>query len=330
MNDKHAKMSSGTARTAASPRHGSDVGLNLLPQETIKTIGRFEFLARTPKIGFVTGKHRSPNKGFSVEFAEHRAYAAGDDLRDLDWRVYARSDRLYVKEFVEETNMRATILIDCSGSMRYAGTQASRDPDGKPMSKFDYARRLAASLSYLLINQQDAVGTVCFDSKIRSFLPARARPSQLKAILDDLGDMAAGGETALSAIFDEIAERIPRSGLVLIVSDFFDDPRAISKALHHFKYRRNEIVVFHVLANEELTFPFDAFSEFADLEDDANVIPVDPRALRADYIDQVGQFIHALETECGRLSIDYVPMNTMRPDALALAEYLQARRATRQ
>lgn len=261
-----------------------------------------------------------------MEFAEHRAYAPGDDLRNLDWRVFARSDRLYVKEFVEETNMRATILVDCSGSMRYAGAQAAPGPDGRPLSKFDYARRLAAALSYILVNQQDAVGTVCFDSQVRSFLPPRARPSQLKAILDDLGGQSPGGETALSSIFDEMAERIPRCGLVAIVSDLFDDPRAIAKALHHFKFRRHEIVVFHVMANEELTFPFDSFAEFEDLENGTNQIPVDPSALRAAYIDQVGGFIHALEAECGRLSIDYVPMNTRRPDALALAEYLKARR----
>lgn len=303
--------------------------IDLLPQETLKTIGRLEFLARTPKEGFVTGRHRSPNKGFSVEFAEHRAYTPGDDTRNLDWRVLARSDRLYIKEFVDETNMRATILVDCSGSMAYAGTAAAPGPDGRPMSKFDYARRLAASLSYLLINQQDAVGTVVFGAKIESFLPARARPSQLQAILDDLSARTAGGETALSPVLDEIAERIPRRGLVVVISDLFDDPRALAKALHHFRYRRHEIVVFHVLANEELTFPFDSFAEFADLENPAEILPVDPRSLRAGYIDQVAAFIHAVETECGRLSIDYVPMNTTRPDALALAEYLKSRRAPR-
>lgn len=298
--------------------------MRLLPGESLKAIGHFELLARTPKEGFITGRHRSPNKGFSVEFAEHRQYAAGDDLRNLDWRVLGRTDRLYVKEFVEETNMRVTILVDASGSMGYAGEHAAKLND-RFLSKFEYAQYLAASLSYLLINQQDAVGTVVFDSKVRSFIPARARPSQLKIVLDDLVQREPGDDTDLAAVFHEIAERIPRRGMVIIISDLFDDPEKLVQALHHFRHRHHEVLLFHVMAEEELTFPFSGFSEFNDLELPDNRIPVDPRGIRATYLDQVREFIKIISSECGRLSIDYIPMNTNRPYEVALAEYLRSR-----
>ncbi len=302
--------------------------MRLLPGESLKAIGRLELLARTPKEGFVTGRHRSPNKGFSVEFAEHRQYAAGDDLRNLDWRVLGRTDRLYVKEFVEETNMRATILVDASGSMGYAGESAAK-LDGRFPTKFEYAQYLAAALTYLLINQQDAVGSVVFDSQVRSYIPARARPSQLRIVLEDLAGRAPGADTDLAGVFHDIAERIPRRGMVFIISDLFDDPRRLVQALHHFRHRHHEVVVLHVMAEEELSFPFDGFLEFRDLEAEDNRLHIDPRAIRASYLDQVREFIRIVSTECGRLSIDYVPVNTKRPYEEALAEYLRNRRAPR-
>ena len=302
--------------------------MRLLPGESLKAIGRLELLARTPKEGFVTGRHRSPNKGFSVEFAEHRPYSAGDDLRNLDWRVLGRTDRLYVKEFVEETNMRATILVDASGSMGYAGEAAAKRDDRFP-TKFEYAQYLAASLTYLLINQQDAVGSVVFDSKIQSYIPARARPSQLRIVLGDLEKRKPGEDTDLAGVFHDIAERIPRRGMVIIISDLFDDPRRLVQALHHFRHRHHEVLLFHVMAEEELTFPFNGFLEFRDLENLENRVPIDPRAIRASYLDQVREFLKIVSTECGRLSIDYIPMNTRRPYEEALAEYLRNRRAPR-
>ncbi len=298
--------------------------MNLLPGDTLKAVGRLEIIAKTAKEGFVTGKHKSPNKGFSVEFAEHRAYTSGDDLRNLDWRVLGRTDRLYVKEFVEETNMRATILLDISGSMEFAGDEAALR-DGKPLSKFEYGRYLAASLSYLLINQQDAAGLVLFDDKIRSYLPARARPSQLRVLLEELEKTKAGGETSLSGIFHDIAERIPRRGMVIIISDLFDNPKELIHALHHFRHRHHEVILFHIMANEELTFPYKSFTEFEDLELADHRIPLDPMTIRAEYLNEVKEFLHIITTECGRLAIDYVPLNTNRPYELALAEYLKSR-----
>lgn len=299
--------------------------MRLLPGYGLKAIGRLELLARTAKEGFITGRHRSPNKGFSVEFAEHRQYVAGDDLRNLDWRVLGRTDRLYVKEFVEETNMRATILVDASGSMGYAGDTAAQ-VNGRCLTKFEYAQYLAASLTYILINQQDAVGSVVFDSKIRTYLPARARPSQLRVVLEDLEKKTPGDDTDLAGVFHDIAERIPRRGMVIIISDLFDDPQRLVQALHHFRHRHHEVLLFHVMAEEELTFPFNAFSEFIDLETPDTKIPLDPRTIRASYLDQVREFLKIITTECGRLSIDYIPMNTKRPYEVALAEYLRNRR----
>lgn len=302
--------------------------MRLLPRETLKAIGRLELIARTPKEGFITGRHKSPNKGFSSEFAEHRPYSLGDDLRNLDWRVLGRTDRLYVKEFVEETNMRATILLDCSGSMSFTGDSAA-EAFGHRLSKFDYARAIAASLSYILINQQDAAGSVLFDSHIRSFIPARARPSQLRALLENLNANSPSqfADTNLAAIFHDIAERIPRRGLVIILSDLFDDPNNLIHALHHFRHRHHEVLLFHIMADEELTFPFSSFTEFEDLEAENTKIPLDPRTIRSNYLDQIREFLHIITTECGRLSIDYVPLNTKRPYELALAEYLRARRS---
>ncbi len=298
--------------------------MSLLPPDTLKAVGRLEFIAKTAKEGFITGRHKSPNKGFSVEFAEHRAYAPGDDLRNLDWRVLGRTDRLYVKEFVEETNMRATILLDKSGSMGFSGNEAAMR-NGKHLSKFEYGRYLAAALSYLLINQQDAAGMVLFDNEINTYLPARARPSQLRILLEELEKHTPGKETGLANIFHDIAERIPRRGLVVIISDLFDNPEELIHALHHFRHRHHEVLLFHIMAEEEITFPYTSFSEFEDLEVDNHKIPLDPVSIRANYLDQVREFLHIIKTECGRLSIDYVPLNTKYPYELALAEYLKSR-----
>lgn len=299
--------------------------MSLLPQDSLRALGKLELLARTPKEGFITGRHRSPNKGNSVEFAEHRAYAPGDDLRFLDWRVLGKTNRLYIKEFVEETNLRATILLDASGSMDYTGAVASKIND-KPISKFEYGRLLASLLTYLLINQQDAVGLSVFDSSLRSYIPAKAKPSQLKIILEELEKQTPASDTNLAEIFDDIAERVPRRGMIIIISDLLDDPEKIAKALHHFRYRHHEVLLFHILADEELTFPFDSFTEFASLEDPNEKINVDPGAIRARYLENVRNFLTFIKAECGKLSIDYIPMKTSKPYERALCEYLRSRR----
>ena len=299
--------------------------MRLLPGKSLATLGRMELIARGVVEGFVSGKHRSPNKGFSVEFAEHRQYVPGDDLRNLDWRVLARKDRYYIKQYVEETNLRATLLLDASGSMAYGGNAAALT-EGRKTSKFEYAQYLAACLTYLMIGQSDAVGLMTFDTKARTYFPARSRASQVRLILDELDRTQPGGETGLADIFHDIAERIPRRGLVIILSDLFDDPAQLIKALHHFRYRRHEVLLFHIMADEELHFPFDSFTHFKDLEHPGQELAIDPKTIRASYLDRVRTFLNEIEAGCGRMQITYVPMNTKVPFDRALSEYLSRRK----
>ncbi len=297
-----------------------------LPPSTTATISRCEFFGRTMKSGFISGRHRSPKKGNSVEFAEHRQYQPGDDLRTLDWKVLGRKDRLYIRQYEEETNLRTTILLDCSGSMAYAG-DAAAERDGRPLSKFDYARHLAAGLAYMLAGQQDAVGLVTFDTKIREYLPAKSSASQTRRILEALDKAETGGETDPAPVFDDIAERIPPRGLVVIVSDLFSgDPDALLKALHHFNYRRHEIVVLHVLAEEEISFPFDGHVHFDNLEG-ADELMLDAKSIRAGYLEQVNEFLRRIATGVRKMNADYVPMNTRTPFDSALVDYLSRRRS---
>lgn len=297
----------------------------LLPPEIIQVIGRLELLARSAKVGSISGRHNSPHKGFSVEFAEHRQYVSGDDLRNLDWRVLGKSDRYYIKQYIEETNMRATILVDASGSMAYVGENATA-LGGKPhLSKFEYARYLAAALTYLLIRQQDAVGLVTFDEEIKTYLPPTAKPSQVRTVLEALTRTDPNHRTRCAATFHEIAERIPSRGLVIIISDLFDDAEAIKNALHHFRYKNHELVVFHLMAEEELTFPFDKFDDFRCLEVEGHRLNIDPATIRASYLDRVKTHLKSIELTCGQMKADYVPVNTRTPVPEALFAYFSQR-----
>jgi len=299
--------------------------MRLLDPEALAKIHRLELVARGLVEGFVSGRHRSPYKGFSVEFAEHRQYVPGDDLRDLDWRVYAKSDRYYIKQYIEETNLRSVILLDASGSMRYTGQEAARH-DGRRLSKFEYGRFLAASLVHLMINQQDAVGLVTFDTAIRRYIPSRARISHLRVVLKELVGTEPGQESDLAPVFHDIAERIHRRGLVVVISDLFDDPREILNALHHFRYRKHEVLLLHVMAEEELTFPFDRWSQFRDLELPIRRVQLDPRSVRAAYLEHLRDFIEEIRAGCGRMDVDYVQLSTRHSFAVALARYLASRR----
>jgi uncharacterized protein (DUF58 family) len=310
-------------RPTGQPAHA-----RLLDADALAKIHKLELIARGVVEGFVAGRHRSPYKGFSVEFAEHRQYAPGDDLRDLDWRVYAKSDRYYVKQYIEETNLRATILLDASGSMRYAGRQAARH-DGQALSKFRYGQFLAACLAHLMIHQQDAVGLVTFDTQVRRYIPARSRVSHLRVILEELADTAPGGETDLAPIFHDIAERVHRRGLVVVISDLFGRSAELLRALHHFRYKKHEVLLLHVMAEEELTFPFGQWSVFRDLESSWRRVRLDPRAVRAEYLQQLRAFLRRIEIGCGQMNVEYVPLCTRQPFGAALAQYLARRRARR-
>ena len=298
--------------------------MSLLPEETMTVLRRLEWLARKRMQGTLSGKHTSPDKGFSVEFAEHREYSPGDDPRNLDWRVMAKNDRNVIKQYIEETNLRVTIAVDVSGSMDYQGDQAA-EIDGAARSKFEYARYLTAALSYLYVKQGDGVGLVTFDSKIKSQIRAASRPSQVRRILDELWDTETGEETEVATVLHEVAERIPKRGLVIIISDFFDDPKAMVEALHHFDFRQHELVLFHVLAEEELTFPFKDFQQFKDLEGVDPMLKIDPQAVRAAYLERLQEFVKSMESASGNLRADYVPVTTKVPLRDTLLRYLGRR-----
>jgi uncharacterized protein (DUF58 family) len=298
--------------------------LHLLTPDALGKVAKLEILARSVVEGFITGHHKSPYKGFSAEFAEHRQYVPGDNIRDLDWRVFAKSDRYYIKQYIEETNLRATILLDASGSMKYTGDSAAA-LNGRRLSKFEYGQRLAALLSYLLINQQDAVGLVTFDTEIRRYIPARSRASHLRILLQELHNTKPGNETGLANIFHSIAERVHRRGLVIIISDLFDNADDVLNALHHFIYRKHEVMLLHVMAEEELTFPFGKWTSFRALEERDMQFELDPRAIQNEYLKRVRAFVKQIEMGCGRMKIDYVPLTTTKPFDVALSTYLANR-----
>ncbi|GHC47027.1 DUF58 domain-containing protein [Roseibacillus persicicus] len=293
--------------------------LSLLSEETMGALRRIEWQARKRKQGTLTGRHSSPDKGASVEFAEHREYAPGDDTRNLDWRVMAKSDRNVIRQYIEETNLRATLAVDLSGSMGYQGDQAE-------LSKVDYAKQLAAALAYIFVKQGDGAGLVTFDSSVKTFLRSGSRPSQVRQILEELYPAEAGSDTDLGGVLHEVAERIPRRGLVVLVSDLFDEPDKIVEALHHFDYRQHELVVFHLLAEEELTFPFKKFQRFKDLEGVEEMLRIDPQAVRAAYLERLRAFVKRIESACGKMRADYVAVNTKTPVRDTLLEYFGGRR----
>ncbi len=284
----------------------------------MNSLARLDWLARRRKQGAITGRHFSPEKGLSIEFAEHREYTPGDDPRNLDWRVMGKSDRNVVKQFVEETNLRVTIVLDRSASMAFQGKVAS-------LSKFDYARQLTASLAYLFIKQGDSAGLVTFDFEIQSYLRAENRPSQVRRICEVLEKQEATEDTAMSSVLHQVAERVPGRGVVMIVSDFLDEPDEVIKSLHHFHSRQHELVLFHLLAEEELNFPFQAFQRFHDLEGTAESLRIDPQAVRSAYLERLESFISQLEAACGNIRADYIPVTTKVPVIDTLIQYLGRR-----
>lgn len=289
----------------------------LLDAPMLARLQRTPLRARLAVEGYVSGMHRSPYHGFSIEFAEHREYAPGDDLRYLDWKVFGRTDKYYLKQFEEETNLICHLVLDASESMSYQS-------DVAPMSKFDYARRAAAALAYLVLHQQDSVGLVTFDSEIRSFVRASGNPSHLKELLHVMEGVSAQRKTATGPIFNDLAERIKKRGIVIVLSDMFDDVDAMLTGLRHLRHRRHEVVVLHVLDPAEIEFPFDRLSLFRGLEERPDVL-AEPRALRKAYLAEFGRYVQKLKAGCRAQAIDYVPMRTDQPLEVVLSRYLASR-----
>ena len=290
--------------------------LRFLDPAIIARLGTMELKARTVVEGFLAGLHRSPYKGFSVEFAEYRQYLPGDDLSTLDWKIYARSDRHYVKKFEEETNLECHILLDVSASMGYRGTA--------PMSKLEYGSVLAASLAFLMHRQRDATGLIAFDDRLRFRLPAGARAGHLHALLLALEKMEPGSQSDLGRPLRQLAEALTKRSLVVLISDLLDDPEPAIKGLRHLKVRGTDLIVFQLLDPNELTFPFRGASKFKDLESAQEVL-VDPTAVRRAYLRELAGLTLRFDRELRGAGIDYLQLDTSQPLDFALLAYLAAR-----
>jgi uncharacterized protein (DUF58 family) len=289
---------------------------NYFDPRVLASISNLYLRARWVVEGLMSGIHRSRAKGFSVEFEEHREYSPGDEIRRIDWKALGKFDRYFIKEYEDETNLRAYLLLDTSASMDYAS-------DG--VTKFDYGCTLAASLAYLILKQQDAAGLVTFSDHIEAFIPPRAKRDYLLQILHALENRGPSGETNVGKILEDIAGQIKRRGLVVLVSDLLDEPEQILKGLRLFRFKGNDVIVFHLLDAAELDLPFDGNVLFEDLEELNLRVVADPRTIRKTYQQVVEEFIGRMRKECHDNSIDYQLIPTSTPLDRALASYLSWR-----
>ncbi len=291
-----------------------------LDPKTLNKVAGLELKARLIVEGFVSGQHKSPYKGSSVEFREHREYVPGDDIRFIDWKVYGKSDRYYIKEYEEETNLKAYVVVDTSKSMDFGS-------DG--ITKLEYAKYVAASLCYLISQQQDASALVLWDDALRKFLPPGNNPLHQKGIFQSLSETEANGKTDVGALFHDIAERVRQKSLIIVLSDLFDDDRrGLMRGLRHMRFKGHDVIVFHVLDRAEIDFPFDRMTLFEGMETDDRLL-ADPKALRQAYLDEFQAFAHEVESGCLASGMDYVRLATDRPLDVALSSYLAARAGTR-
>ena len=288
-----------------------------LDPQVLARLQGLQLRARLVVEGYVSGVHRSPFHGFSIEFAEHREYAPGDDLRYLDWKVFGRTDKYYLKEFEEETTLVCYVLLDTSESMRYQGPAA-------PMPKLEYAQCAAAALSYLVLHQQDSVGLATFDHEIRALVRPSSNPSHIKQLLHVMEQTRAERKTSTGAIFHELAERFKKRGIVVVMSDLFDDVDSMLAGLKHFRHRRHEVILMHVLDPAELEFPFQHATLVRGLEQLPEVL-VEPRALRKAYLAEFERYLHRLKRGCRMHRIDHVLLRTDQSLEVALSSYLASR-----
>ncbi len=293
---------------------------NLLDPKNLAQIEGLQLRATKIVEGYVSGLHRSPFHGFSVEFAEHREYVPGDDLRYVDWKVLGKSDRVYLKQYEEETNLIAYLVLDVSESMQYQS-------EGAPLSKLGYAQTAAASLAYLVLRQQDSASLATFDESVKQYLRPSSSPSSFKQMLEVMQETSAVGKTRTGPIFHELAERLTRRGVVIILSDLFDDPEAIIAGLKHLRHRRHDVIVMHVLDPAELDFPFNHATLFKGLEDLGELL-AEPAQLRRAYREEIEQFTITLRSGCLAMDADYVQLRTDQSLGFVLSHYL-ARRGKR-
>ena len=291
----------------------------LLQPEELQSIANLQLMAKQAVEGAISGHHRSPHKGFSVEFAQHREYVQGDEIRRVDWKVFAKTDRYYIREYEEETNLRATLLVDCSGSMAY-GSEGNH-------TKCQYALRLAACIAHIIMKQRDSIGMITFDTKVRSFIPPRSSTRHLRVLYDEMVKTQPGGETDLSKVFHEIVPRLKKRGMIFILSDCFTDVRELLASLAHFRHASHEVLLFHIMDKDEVEFPFDTWTRFENLEQANHFRMVDPASFRAAYLDNLKKFRDELKTGCQRHRIELVPMFTYEPLTDVLSRFLNQRQS---
>lgn len=287
-----------------------------LNPETVSKLKGMEMKARMVVEGFIAGLQKSPYHGFSVEFAEHRQYMPGDNIRDIDWKVYAKTDRHYIKQYEEETNLKAYLLLDCSKSMAYQS--------GGIMTKLDYSGLLSGALSYMMLRQRDAVGLVTFDEKIRRYIPPRSKSGHLHVLLKELSEQPASDATDISSALHEMAERIKRRGLVVLMSDLLDDPEKIISGLRHFRYHKHEVILFHILDPRERDFAFAGEAVFKDMET-GEEITTSPYQIKRAFASSAKQFSEQISSACRQSNIDYHPIDTSMPFDKALYAFLAKR-----
>ena len=285
----------------------------LRPEVTTR-IRRLELKARRVVEGFLSGMHRSPYFGQSIEFLQHRQYTRGDEIRHIDWKVYARQDRLHIKQYEEETNLRLTLLVDRSASMAYG--------EGE-LNKFDYSASIAACLGYLALRQKDATGLYTFDTDVRGAVPAKSNQQQLPRILSMLDSVGADGRTDLTGVAKQVAQGIPRRGLVIIISDLLGVDN-LMEGLRVLRQRGHDVALFHVLHDDEMDFQFNGATRFEGLETE-DFLNCNPRALREGYLEALDEFLNNTRRACGRLSIEYMQVRTSEPLDAVLAKFLATR-----
>jgi uncharacterized protein (DUF58 family) len=311
-----ARHPAGHATGDRNPRGGAK-GRSMLDPAVVASLAHLDVRARLVVEGFIAGMHRSPFHGFSVEFAEHRPYMPGDPLKNLDWKVWARSDRLLVKQYTEETNLRCHLLLDLSGSMGFKSSRAV-------MSKLEYAQSLSAALAYLMLQQQDAVGALLFADRPLRYIPARATRSHLDVLLKAVGEAKPMGKTRLGPALHELAERIKRRGLIVLCSDLMDTPADVLLGLQHFRHRHHEVVVFHVLDPAEVDFPYTDTATFVDLES-GDRLTTEPWEIAKRYRERLTAWTEHYRRACRENLIDYVQIDTRTPFDQALLAYLEKR-----
>jgi uncharacterized protein (DUF58 family) len=287
----------------------------LADPRTLARIASLELRARVVVEGVISGLHKSPHHGYSVEFAQHRNYTPGDEIRHIDWKVYGRSDRYHVKQFQEETNLRANIALDTSSSMLYGSG---------PLTKLEYASVAAAALAFLLLKQRDAVGLTTFSDGVTAYLPPAGTPAHAREMMGRLERVESVPRTDIGRTLHDLAERVQRRSLIILFSDLLDDPEKVVRGLQHFRHRRHEVIVFHMMDPDELHFPFRDQVVFEGLENEG-LLHADPRALRSEYLRAVEAHIAAIRRGCRDLQMDHTILETDRPVDETLARYLSER-----